>query len=168
MTVTPGEPDDEDRLHMALVAFTGAIGEAVPDICSYGLTIGEAYVPFDPDPDDDCEEEDVACSQVWVRVAGGSLNKVTDSFGGQGGCGGVFGLEIEVGVMRCLEVPDGGEAPTASQMLEAALQMMTDMRNIQCAAMSEEVWDSITAGAWTPRGPLGGQYGGTWTFTVEV
>lgn len=157
----------DDRLHDALIGFTGCVGEALADICSYGLTIGESYVPFDPDDDDECEADEVACTQAWVRVAGVAPAFGNDSFDG-GDCGSILRIDLEVGVLRCLDIPEGGEAPTASDVLIASLQSMTDMRAIYCAALGCDVWDSITVGAWTPSGPLGGQYGGIWTFSVEL
>jgi hypothetical protein len=160
------ETPADERLQDALIGFTGCIGEALADICSYGLTIGETYVPFDPDPEDDCEDDEAACSQAWVRVTGAQPTAVTDSFGGD--CGGVLRIDLEVGVLRCLEIEEGGEAPKAADVLVAAMQAMTDMQAIQCAALSCEVWDAIEVGAWSPSGPLGGQYGGMWTFTVEL
>lgn len=166
-----GSDEVLDPLHLALITFTGCIGEAVEDICSYGLTIGETYVPFDPDPEDGCEDDEVACSQVWVRVMGVDTTGV-DSFDGE--CSAVMSLDLEVGVLRCIEIPEDGEAPTASGVMVAALQAMTDMKAIYCAAMScnnedgTSVWASIESGVWTPQGPLGGQIGGTWTFTVEM
>lgn len=161
MTVSTAEP-----LQDALIQFTGCVGGALPDICSYGLTIGEAYVPFDPDPEDECEDDEALCSQVWVRVMSVTVAAVTDSFGGD--CGGTLRIELEVGVLRCIELEEGGEAPKASDVLVAATQAMSDMQAVQCAALSCEVWDSIEVGSWTPSGPLGGQYGGIWTFTVEL
>lgn len=161
------EPTGSDRLNTALVDFTNCIGMAVTDICSYGLTIGESYVPFDPDPDEDCDAQDVACSQVWVRV-----DSVQPAPGGAEGWGGdcalTLQLVLEVGVLRCLEIPDGGEAPTATEVLIAATQAMEDMNAIMCAALNCEVWEAIDVIGWTPSGPLGGQYGGTWNFTVEL
>jgi hypothetical protein len=153
-------------LNTALVAFTGCIGEALEDICSYGLTIGETYVPFDPDPDDACDDEEVMCSQAWVRVMGVNPTQAPESFGND--CSVDLRLTLEVGILRCIEIEGEGEAPTASEVLDAAMQAMTDMRTIYCAAMSCEVWDSIASGNWVPSGPLGGQYGGIWTFDVEL
>lgn len=167
MTVTPAEPDPDERLHTALVAFTGCVGESLEAMCSYGLTIGETYVPFDPDPEDNCPDDDAACSQAWVRVMQASTSYNEESFE-NGECGAVMRLSLEVGVLRCLDIPEGGEAPTATDVLAASLQSMSDMRAIYCAAMNCEVWDSIDSGTWTPSGPLGGQYGGIWTFDVEV
>jgi hypothetical protein len=163
VSITPDAPPE--TLNEALVAFTGCIGESLENICSYGLTIGADYVPFDPDPEDGCDDEEVQCSQAWVRVENIAMVDVTDSFGGAD-CGGSYQLTLEVGVLRCITIPEDGEAPTATDVLVAALQAMDDMKAIQCAAMSCEVWESISAGQWQPSGPLGGQYGGTWSFTV--
>lgn len=155
----------DDILHDALIQFTGCVGGSLLDICSYGLTIGETYVPFNPDPEDGCEEDEALCSQAWVRVMG-VVPDAQDSWSGD--CATTLRLELEVGVLRCIEVAEDGEAPTASDVLLAATQSMTDMRAIFCAAMSCEVWESISAGSWSPSGPLGGQYGGIWTFSVEL
>ena len=164
----PGELDDP--LHESLLKFTEAIGLALDDVCSYGLTIGETYVPFDPDPEEDCEADDdgFICSQAWVRVASITPGAGNESNFGGDECAIVLEATLEVGVLRCIEIPEGGEAPTASDVMMAALQSMDDMKAIHCAAMKEEVWDSITTGMWNPIGPLGGQYGGSWSFTVEL
>jgi hypothetical protein len=111
MTEPAPEAAPDERLQEALIGFTGCIGGALPDICSYGLTIGETYVPFDPDPEDDCDGDEAMCSQVWVRVTDVQPTAVTDSFGGD--CGGVLKIGLEVGILRCLEIPEDGEAPTA-------------------------------------------------------
>lgn len=160
--------DEQDLpLHDALLGFTGCIGLALKDICSYGLTIGESYVPFDPDPEDECNQNDVACSQAWVRVM--SITPKPGQPEGWGGACAIFlQMELEVGVLRCVEIPERAEAPTATDVLLAAMQSMDDMNAIQTAAVACEVWEQITLGSWTPNGPLGGQYGGVWTFTVEI
>lgn len=168
MSTTPPESvNPAERLNEALIAFTGCIGESLDDICSYGLTIGETYVPFDPDPGDDCDEEEAICSQAWVRVVGVDSIFNEEGFGGSG-CGTTSQLTLEVGVIRCIDVAEGGEAPSATEVLAAAMRSMADMKIIECAAMDCEVWDSIVAQGWSPMGPLGGQYGGMWTFTVQV
>lgn len=167
MSETPLGSDelDLDPLQTALVSFTGCIGEALDGICSYGLTVGEAYVPFDPDEEDECEDGEAACSQVWVRVMNVEPVHMQESFGGD--CGAVMQVQLEVGVLRCFEIPAEGEAPSATDLLAYALQAMEDMKALYCAAMNCDVWDSITSGVWEPTGPLGGQYGGIWTFTAE-
>lgn len=164
----PLPEDPGERLNDALVAFTACIDGALDDICSVGLTIGETYVPFNPDEDDeDCDTDDVMCSQVWVRVTGvqPTANGVD---GWDGDCGLELSIGLEVGVLRCLDIPEGGEAPSASDVLVASMQAMTDMKKIMCAALACEVWDALDVGSWSPLGPLGGQYGGTWTFTAAL
>lgn len=158
------EPTADDRLHDALIGFTGCIGEALDDVCSYSLTIGDSYVPFSPDPEDQCEEGEEACSQAWVRVTG--ITPKADS-SWEGSCALVLEIGLEVGVLRCMEIPEEGHAPEATEVMASALQSMADMRKILCAAMNCEVWNSIEAGTWQPHGPLGGQFGGSWDFTVE-
>ena len=167
MSVSGNETQTPDeRLNDALIGFTACVGNVIEDICSYSLTIGETYVPFDPDEDEECENEDVQCNQAWVRVMSVQPTQTPQSFE-YGECGATLRLSLEVGVLRCIEVPEGGEAPTASDVMVAAMQSMADMRAIYCAAMSCEVWEGIDSGTWTPSGPLGGQYGGIWTFDVE-
>lgn len=157
-----------DRLNNAIMAFAGCVAESLKDICTYSVTIGQSYVPFDPDEDDDCDPEEAVCSQAWVRVMNVQVMDQQFSFGGGDGCNTSLQLMLEVGILRCIEIPEGGEAPTATDVLVASMQAMTDMLAIQCASQSCDAFDSITTGQWSPSGPLGGQYGGTWTFTVEV
>lgn len=158
-----------ERIQTALLEFVNCIGGSLEDICSYSLTIGEAYVPFDPDPDnEDCGEGEAMCSQAWVRVMGIQPSPGTQQGWDGGDCSIVMEMTLEVGVLRCIELPDGGEAPTESNVMVAALQALEDMNAIHCAAMNCEVWDSIMTGTWAPNGPLGGQYGGVWDFTVTL
>jgi len=159
--------DGLSPLQAAVIGLTGCIHDAFPDVCSFGLTIGESYVPFDPDDDDGCEDDEVACTQGWVRVTGAGITEVQDSFE-KGGCGGTQEVGIEVGILRCVEVPEDGEAPKATEVMVAALQSLEDMNTIYCAAMSCEAVEDLNVGQWTPLGPLGGQYGGMWSFTMEI
>jgi len=166
-------PTPTDRLNEALIAFTGCVGEALDEICSYGLTIGDSYMPFAPDDDEDqCTEEEFACSQAWVRVM--SVAPTGESQGWGGDCALTLRLELEVGVLRCIEVASNGAAPTATDVLLASMQAMEDMNRILCAAVScnwestgEHVFANLLVGQWTPASAIGGQYGGTWTFSAE-
>lgn len=157
----------DDRIADAITEFTACIGNALEDICSFGWTIGEAYVPFDPDPEDECDDDDAVCSQAWVRVS--NVQPLPGALEGwDGDCSLGLSIDLEVGVLRCVDIPERGEAPTATDVLVAAMQSMKDMRAILCAATGCEVWDDFKVGQWTPAGPLGAQYGGVWTFTVEL
>lgn len=173
MSETPPESDTYmGRLQNSLLEFSQCVGTAV-EVCSWGLTIGETYVPFDPDEDEaeECphdEEDDFAtCSQVWVRVE--NITPKTAPEPGLAARDYYYDstITLEVGILRCIEVPEGGEAPRATDVMSSAFLAMEDMNDLLCAAMGCEVWESIEVGTWTPSGPLGGQYGGIWTFTVE-
>lgn len=173
MTEAPPEETEDtgyrpaDALNNAMAEFTGDIGLALEGICSFGWTIGDSYVPFNPDDDNDsCDEEEAVCSQMWVRVV--QISPAVQDESWDGSCSLVLQIELEVGVLRCVEIPEGGEAPTESGVLEAAMISMDDMNTIQCAGMSSEAFDSLTLGTWVPLGPSGGQYGGVWSFTAEV
>lgn len=166
--MTTTNPPKDEILLDALLGFTGCIGDALLDVCSVGLTYGDSYVPFDPDPDDElCETDEQLCSQAWVRVtdvapAPGTLETWV------GDCAIELVVGLEVGVLRCVEIPEDGEAPTATDALSAAMTALRDMNDIHCAAMNCEVWASINSGGWSPMGPLGGQHGGVWTFSVTI
>lgn len=167
-----------DRLNDAIIAFTGCIGEALnadgkEGVCSYGWTIGDTYVPFDPDEDNDsCTEEEAVCSQMWVRVTNLTPLPVAVENWDTTTCALQMSMGLEVGILRCVEIPEGGEAPTESNVLADAMQSMDDMNTILCAALGcegvEDKFDKITVGQWVPTGPDGGQYGGIWTFTAEL
>lgn len=165
MTVDP-IPLPLDPTLEALIEFTACVGGALEDLCSYGFIHGESYVPFAPDPEDDCDEDETMCSQAWVRVSSIAPSAGPEGWGGD--CASLLTFELEVGVIRCIEIPDGGEAPSAADLLIAAGQAMTDMNAIHCAAINCDAWGDIRAGSWAPMGPQGGQYGGTWTFTVSL
>lgn len=165
--VTPEKPVPGENIQMAFAAFVSCIADAFPDVCSVGMTIGSEYVPFRPDPDDDCEDDEddeEFCTQVWVRFTGAAVSGSTGFDGGF--CGSEMEMGVEVGIYRCFEMDEDGEAPTATQMFEAALQSIEDQATILCAANACDVWSKIVAGQWTPLGPQGYQYGGQWSFTT--
>lgn len=164
MSVSGNEHPPILDLEDAIATFVGCMGEAFPDICSHGLVAGEAYVPFNPDDDEDCGEDDVVCSQVWVRVTG--INAVSEENMSGSDCAIDYEIGLEVGVYRCYDVPGDGEAPSATESMACALQALADMKTMQEAAYGCEVWSGINFGQWSPLGPMGGQFGGMWTMTA--
>lgn len=170
MSVTPGESDSfaSSPLALALIEFAQCIRQAT-DVCSSSITIGSKYVPFDPDDDDECDddEDSASCSQTWVRVESAGLTPGDEGWGGNT-CAGEMSLVLEVGIYRCIEIPERGEAPSATDVFVAAMQAMEDMQALYCAASSCDVWSSFSVGMWTPLGPSGGQYGGSWLFEVTL
>ena len=159
-------PALSDSITDSMAALLGCLDLAVPDVCSFGWTVGEAYVPFDPDPDEQCADDDVMCSRVWLRVGGIATDSAGSGFGQT--VQGDFSLNLEVGINRCFDIPEGGQAPTASEVLEAAAKSMDDMDRILCAVVNCQAFNDVVPLSWTPDGPLGGIYGGIWNFQVDI
>lgn len=164
MSESDVEPGEDNPLLKALIEFTGCIGGAFDDVCSYALIPGDGYIPFTPDEEDEenCEDED--CSQVWVRVT--SINAIGEN-GWDTSCAMTLSVGLEVGIIRCMEVVANGEAPSATALLGYSMQAMDDMRAIMCAAINCEIAGNLDLGVWTPLGPMGGEFGGQWTMTAE-
>jgi hypothetical protein len=85
-------------------------------------------------------------------------------------CGKGFGFDIEVGVLRCVNIPDEGEALDPDEMLVAANQQTDDMLSMQKAIMCCDSLNNVdfTVGVYVPAGPDGGVLGGTWSLSVLV
>lgn len=110
-----------------------------------------------------------ACGQAWVRLAtsypsvsiGVPLDRANN-------CAAGIGLEIELGVMRCLDVGDGPEPPPPALMADAALLQSSDMmamyRAVACCRRSKD----YIIGQYTPLGPEGGVVGGTLAIGILV
>lgn len=172
-TFTASENDSAAKVNAgSLVDALQQMAECIRDdldfVCSIAVMATEAYVPFAPSEDDDddpvCDDEEVACSQAWVRIVDVRMNSI-EGWGGD--CASTLLLDLEVGVTRCIPVPEGTEAYDENDVFMATLQSVRDMQSILCSAMNCEVWARLDAGSWTPAGPMGGFYGGTWTFTAE-
>jgi len=159
----------DDTLMDLLVTFAAEACGQMDGLCTYGLTIGETYVPFDPDEEDECPhgENRWECSEGWVRVVGIVPTGTVEGMNGQ--CVASLRITLEVGVLRCFPTPDNGEAPSASDVFLGVEQSMTDMTTMYRGAMrTQPQWDALSAGQWRPMGPAGLQYGGQWTFTADL
>lgn len=74
---------------------------------------------------------------------------------------------IEVKVFRCAPtITDTGVAPKPADYAAAGEQMLDDMDKIQSALLATG-W-VFTIGPWTPLGPEGGQFSGSYTFTTRT
>lgn len=156
-----------EQITEAMQVLTQALDDAFDDICLVGWTYGAAYSPFDPDREDrkKCSTADVPCQRLWTRISGISADP-GDGWGND--CGASYYIDFEVGVERCYSVPSKGAAPTVSDVLVAAATSVEDMNKILCTVMNTPVWIAVDAGAWTPTGPRGANYGGIWTFTARL
>lgn len=135
----------------------------VPGVCFCGVVTGDVMVA---DSAGDC---DTVCGMAWVRlvnaqpVAGVGVPSET-----AGNCTSEVGFDLEVGILRCIRIPEDGEPLTVEEQAEATELQMDDALLIRralvcCESMSTK--DFILRG-YTPMGPLGGLYGGAWLISV--
>jgi hypothetical protein len=111
---------------------------------------------------DDCE----TCGMAWVRLqraypAAGLGVAATDATN----CNTPLGLDIEIGVVRCVPAGVNGEAPRPEELLESAEQMNADLlairRAISCCG---EIDVDYSVGEYAPVGPEGAVLG--WLVTI--
>lgn len=112
------------------------------------------------------------CGMAWVRGASvypSAAVGVQDTQAGN--CGTGVGMDVEVGIMRCVPFGDAaGNLPSAEALLAATQLQMTDAMTMRRALYCCEAIDNMDfiLGNYTPIGPLGGLLGGTWAISVAV
>lgn len=137
-------------------------GEDDPGLCFCGVLPGDTVIL-------DYMECDATCGMAWVRLTSaypatgvGVLSELP------GNCGTFLGLDIEIGVMRCLEQPDGGEPPDPEQYAAASALQSDDIlamrRAVQCCAALEDA----SMGLYQPVGPDGAVVGGVWQIFAVI
>lgn len=144
----------------------------LPPVCFCGIIAGDQ--PYDAtgvggDCDDD---EDGGCGQAWVRLALGypsvstGVADVTPNNCATKG----FGYDLEVGIMRCIEIGKDGLALPAEDMLAATQLQVADMLTIQQALLCCDglPGEDFVIGQYRPIGPEGGLVGGSWTLSVTL
>lgn len=133
--------------------------------CFCGVIPGDAAVG---DYAGDCS---TACGMAWVRlmtVYPATVVGVPNEAAGN--CSATIGLEIEVGILRCLSIPEDGEPPSAGELLAVTDLQTRDAMSIWraitcCDAIN--VRDSILS-AYQPMGPMGGLVGGAYTVRTML
>lgn len=112
------------------------------------------------------------CGMAWVRLMNMFPSQgIVDAYQEPGNCAAEISATIEVGILRCMSVGDeSGEPPTPEEYLEGAQLEAADalamLRAITCCEALPN--KDYMLGPYTPTGPLGGIYGGTWQLTTVV
>lgn len=88
-----------------------------------------------------------------------------------GNCRSGLGIDIELGIMRCMAVGESdGSAPPPAEIAAATDQQtrdaMTMWRALQCCDILPT--SEFRVGSYTPMGPMGGYVGGTFTVYVAI
>lgn len=143
------------------------IGEAEgPGVCFCGVMPGDHVIPaYTGDCSDVCGMAYVRVLQMYPAVGVGVPSTELRN------CGAQLGLEIEVGILRCMTVGDAqGNPPEEAELLEASnLQMadsLTMMRAFDCCDALHS--RDYRIGNYVPTGPRGGIHGGSWQVSVVV
>lgn len=175
MTVTPPDTLFETNLLFTQVAALAEClceqiqdpSNGVPDVCSCGVIAGDSMAPGFIDGN--CN---VACGAAWVRVTTiYPMKGIGNPDTTVGNCGAGVGADIEMGIVRCMDVGGvDGAGPSAESMLAAAQLQYADamvMRKaVQCCP-GFPARESIM-GSYAPVGPAGGMVGGMWTVRVAI
>lgn len=140
------------------------ITDGLPAVCFCGVVPGEQV---SLDYVGDCED---ACGMAWVRM----VTIYPSTVVGQpstfpGNCGLGLGLDVELGIMRCISVGgEDGQPPSPPELTAAAVLQQADVmamwRAIACCRTSKD-WVINT---YTPLGPEGGIVGGTLSMSILV
>lgn len=140
-------------------------GQDGPGLCFCGVEPGAVVIA---DTSYDCRE---GCGMAWVRLAKAypAVSPGTPDNSDQP-CGQFLGADIEMGVLRCLPIPDDGSGPSADELESAALQAVADMLTMRAAVMCCSALTDVPyrLGQYTPVGPAGAVIGGTWTISVAI
>lgn len=138
----------------------------VPDVCFCGIVPGEAVAAQYAG---NCSSK---CGMAWVRLvsvypsnAVGVLSVLPAR------CDTGMGMDVEVGIVRCMSVGDQqGNLPTPKEQLDAALLQYADIAVMWKAILCCEAIPSgdVILGQYRPIGPEGGLVGGSFTLSMAV
>jgi hypothetical protein len=156
----------QDKLEQVAACVCAQIEvDELPKTCFCGILPG-AEVALDYSGD--CGEG--ICGMAWVRLIAvypstvvGTPNELP------GNCSSLIGMDVELGIMRCISQPadDGTPPDPADLQADAALQV-ADLMALRKAAFCCGNEKDLVLGAYTPVGPVGGLAGGFWVLSLQV
>lgn len=115
---------------------------------------------------------DEGCSKAWVRLLTGYMAESVGNESVQdGNCGKLLGLEIEVGILRCMTWGDeDGNPPDAETNLTAFKAQCEDMdlmlRAINCCEAVND--NGLIVRGFQPYGPRALLVGGSWSLATVI
>lgn len=107
--------------------------------------------------------------QAWVRLVQAYPSKTfPDPSVESTPCGAGMAYQVEMGVLRCLPKPSGlSNGVGVGDMLNVVRQQLADVQTMKRAILCCVEGDrELILNTYTPWGPEGGVYGGTWTFYI--
>lgn len=146
-----------ERLEALATCLCGEVKSGgAPDVCFCGVLPG-AEVALDYQGD--CSD---VCGMAWVRLVTTYPATVIGQANEQpGNCASQTGFDVELGVVRCIDVLDAqGNPPSPAELLTSTRLQMADRDAIVRAILCCYTTKDFLLGAYTPYGPEGGMVGG--------
>jgi len=138
----------------------------VPDVCFCGIVPGEAALG---EYAGDC---DTKCGMAWIRlVSVYPSNAVGVTVSTAGNCAHGLGMNVEMGMMRCISVGDDqGNGPTPAELLDASELQIADALLMHRALYCCDAIPGrdVILGPYQSLGPQGGLIGGSYGISMAV
>lgn len=159
---TSAAQDAIEKIATCLCAALEAAGG--PTLCFCGVLAGEAVSADYGGPCGD------ACGMAWVRFTNAYPSTVLGAQHTEAGnCATMLGLDVELGVLRCISPgDDSGNPPTPAQWLAATQLATSDMMAMRSALVCCGFGNDLIVGMYTPIGPQGGLVGGAFQAALQV
>jgi hypothetical protein len=158
-----------DRLTALATCLCAAIEDpdsGVPGVCFCGIIPGNAIpVEYTGDCNDKCGAAWVRLTTAYPANAVGVLNTQATA------CDSGMGIDVEIGILRCISVGDAqGNPPEPAELLAGAELAMDDLMLMWRAVLCCDAFDSrdVILGQYQPVGPEGGLVGGAFTLSMGV
>lgn len=133
----------------------------VDQVCSVVFAPG-AQVAWDY-----CAECGDSCGMAFISLTQSYLYSAFPFPDQEAKCHLPMAHQLEVGILRCIPMPDAtGDLPSPAALNDAAYQMLRDQDALRCAIRDCQS-GLVRLGTWTPLGPDGGCAGGAWTVYVD-
>lgn len=158
-----------DRLTALATCLCAAIEDpnsGVPKVCFCGIIPGNA-IPVEYTGD--CGD---TCGAAWVRLVSAYPSNTVGVLHTQPTvCDAGMGIDVEVGILRCISVGDAqGNPPEPAELLAAAELAMNDALLMWKAVLCCDAYTGhdVILGQYQPFGPEGGLTGGAFTMSMGV
>ena len=141
----------------------------LPMPCTVAVMPGESVVPEYQGP---CTNKKHVCGLGWVRMMTGyPATGVGVRNANTGNCNSTLGLDLNMGITRCITLPTDPRTTMRTAELEALAKSTADDMEAMRAAIvccANQPGKDLLLGAYSPIGPAGGMVGGSWSMSVVV
>ena len=157
-----------DRLTALATCLCAAIEDDpdVPGVCYCGIIPGNA-IPVEYTGD--CDDK---CGAAWVRLTSAyPSNQVGVLHVQPTACDAGMGMDVEVGILRCISVGNAqGGPPEPAELLAAAELAIADALLMWKAVLCCPAYTGhdVILGQYQPIGPEGGLVGGVFNLSMGV